>query len=318
MRTLEYVRVGEPAQAVAELAADPAAAFLAGGTTQLDLMKIGTVTARRLVDITRLPLRDVTFDGGDLRVGALVTMERLAREPVVAQRLPVLRDALLAGASVQLRNAATIGGNLLQRTRCPYFRDVATACNKRDPGAGCAALEGVHRNHAILGTSPHCIATHPSDLAVALVALDAVVRLLGPDGPRTVPLTGFYLPPDDTPRLETVLRHGDLVTGVDIPLPAQGTRSGYLKVRDRASYDFALASAAVVADPGRTRVALGGVATVPWRARRAEAVLREAPEAFVAAAGAELADAEPRRDNGYKVELARRTLIRALSTWAAP
>lgn len=316
MRAVEYLRATDPGHAVSALVADPDAAFLAGGTNQLDLMKFDVLRPDRLVDITRLPLREIAAGDGVLRVGALVTMEELAAHPAVVERLPVVREALLAGASVQLRNAATIGGNLLQRTRCPYFRDRATACNKREPGTGCSALAGVHRGHAVLGTSDQCIATHPSDLAVALVALDAEVHVLGPAGARSVPLTGFYRPPGDTPAVETVLGHGDLITGVHIPLPAPGARSGYLKVRDRASYEFALASAAVVAEPGRTRVALGGVATVPWRAYRAEEVLRATPEALVAAAGAELAAAEPRRDNGYKVELARRTLVRALTAWA--
>lgn len=336
MRAFDYVRPTDPHQAVMTLVADPDAQFLAGGTTQLDLMKGGVLRPDRLVDITRLPLRTLAVETGVLRVGALVTMEELAGDRVVAERLPVLREALLAGASVQLRNAATVAGNLLQRTRCTYFRDPSWPCNKRDPGAGCSALAGVHRGHAILGTSEHCIATHPSDMAVALVALDAEVRVLGPGGSRTVPLTRFYRQPDRTPQLETVLGHGELITGVEVPLPAIGSRSGYLKVRDRASYEFALASAAVVAEEGGgVRVALGGVATVPWRAYRAEAVLRaepdgfagaaadpgesrvaDAPAAFVAAAEAELRAAAPRRDNRYKVELVRRTMIRALQTWA--
>jgi CO/xanthine dehydrogenase FAD-binding subunit len=279
----------------------------------------------QLVDITRLPLRGIRHGGDSIVVGALTTMEELAADPIVGERLPLVREALLAGASVQLRNMATIGGNLLQRTRCRYFRDPTVACNKRSPGSGCSALEGHHRMHAILGTSEHCIATHGSDLAVALVALDAVVQIQGRDGERRIPLTELYVLPGERPDVETVLRHGDLITAVEVPLLPAGARSHYLKVRDRASYEFALASAAVALTlngHGRIRegrVALGGVATMPWRARAAEAILRGAhphEETFRLAARAALVGAAPRRDNAFKVELATRTIVRALTTAA--
>ncbi|NYI06748.1 FAD binding domain-containing protein [Allostreptomyces psammosilenae] len=323
MHAFEYLRPAEVGQATATVAADPAASFLAGGTTQLDLMKDGVLAPDRLVDITRLPLRGVDRDGDTLVVGALTSMEELAAEPAVAELLPVVHEALLLGASVQLRNMATIGGNLLQRTRCRYFRDPTTPCNKRHRGAGCAALDGVHRGHAVLGTSEHCIATHASDLAVALVALDAAVRVSGPDGgERRVPLTDLYRTPGDTPDVETVLEHGELITAVEVPLLPPGARSHYLKIRDRASYDFALTSVAValVVEDGvvrRARVGLGGLATVPWRAWAAEDVLLGAPartDVFHAAGRAALDGAVPRRDNAFKVELGRRALVRALQT----
>ena len=325
MRPFEYIRAADVRHAVATAAADPAAAFLAGGTTQVDLMKDGVLGPRALIDITRLPLRGVTADGGLLRVGALTTMEQLAADPVVAERLAVVRESLLLAASPQLRNMATVGGNLLQRTRCRYYRDLSCACNKRAPGSGCDALNGHHRMHAILGTSEHCIAAHASDLAVALVALDAVMRVRGADGERTVPLTGFYRTPGDTPAVENALEPGELITAVEVPLLPDGARSAYLKVRDRASYEFALASAAValVITDGvmrDARVALGGLATVPWRSRAAEDVLRGAPvtpEVFAAAAEAALTGASPRPGNAFKVELGRRTVVRALSTVAA-
>jgi CO/xanthine dehydrogenase FAD-binding subunit len=321
VRPFEYIRAADVRHAVAAAAADPAASFLAGGTTQVDLMKDGVLRPRALIDITRLPLRGVTAGGGLLRVGALTTMAELAADPVVADRLAVVRESLLLAASPQLRNMATVGGNLLQRTRCRYYRDLSCACNKRAPGSGCDALNGHHRMHAILGTSEHCIAAHASDLAVALVALDAVVRVRGPAGERTVPLTGFYRTPGDTPGVENALAPGELITAVEIPLLPEGAQSAYLKVRDRASYEFALASAAValVITDGimrDARVALGGLATVPWRSRAAEDVLRGAPvtpEAFAAAAAAALTGASPRPGNAFKVELGRRTAVRALS-----
>jgi CO/xanthine dehydrogenase FAD-binding subunit len=299
VQPFEYIRATDVRDAVAAAAADPAAAFLAGGTTQVDLMKDDVLGPGVLIDITRLPLRGVTAGGGLLRVGALTTMEELAADPVVAERLALVRESLLLAASPQLRNMATIGGNLLQRTRCRYYRDPSCACNKRAPGSGCDALNGHHRMHAILGTSEQCIATHASDLAVALVALDAVVHVRGADGERAVPLTEFYRTPGDTPGVENVLERGELITSVEVPLLPEGTRSGYLKVRDRASYEFALASAAVAVEITDgvirdARVALGGLATVPWRSRAAEDALRGAPagpEAYAAAAEAALADA---------------------------
>ena len=321
MQPFEYVRATDVRHAVTAAAAGPAAAFLAGGTTQVDLMKDGVLAPGMLIDITRLPLRGVAATSGLLRVGALTTMEELAADPVVTERLAMVRESLLLAASPQLRNMATIGGNLLQRTRCRYYRDLSCACNKRAPGAGCDALKGHHRMHAILGTSEHCIATHASDLAVALTALDAIVHVRGPDGERAVPLTGFYRMPGDTPGVENALGPGELITSVEVPLLPEGTRSGYLKVRDRASYEFALASAAVAVRVSDgvvrdARVALGGLATIPWRSRAAEDVLRGAAageQTYAAAADAALAGARPRPGNAFKVELGKRTIVRALS-----
>ncbi|MGW0086286.1 FAD binding domain-containing protein [Streptomyces sp. NPDC003393] len=323
VRPFEYTWTDDIPTALAEAGADGSAAYLAGGTTQLDLMKDGVLRPSRLIDITRLPLHEIERRGENLFIGSLTTMEELAAHPVVAQRLPFVREALLRSASVQLRNMATIGGNLLQRTRCRYFRDDTVAqCNKRAPGTGCAAITGFHRTSAVLGTSEHCIATHASDLAVALIAMDAVVHTRHVDGGRTVPVTRFYRTPSDTPHLENALRPGELITAVEVPLLPVGARSDYLKVRDRMSYEFALASAAVavVLDGDvihSARVALGGVATVPWRALEAEHVLTGATartEVFRAAAQAALAGAEPRPLNGFKVPLAQRTLVRALRT----
>jgi CO/xanthine dehydrogenase FAD-binding subunit len=326
VQAFAYLRATDLDQAIAQVMADPTASFLAGGTTQYDLMKDGVLAPSQLVDITRLPLRGIRRTDDAIIVGALTTMEELAVDPIVAERLTLVREALLAGASVQLRNMATIGGNLLQRTRCRYFRDPTVACNKRQPGSGCSALDGHHRMHAILGTSEHCIATHGSDLAVALVALDTAVQVQGLDGERRIPLTELYVLPGDRPDVETVLRHGELITAIEVPLLPGGTRSHYLKVRDRASYEFALTSAAVALDldlDGRIhdgRIALGGVATMPWRVPAAEAILRGAAasvDTFRAAAEAALVGAVPRRDNAFKVEHATRTVVRALMTAAA-
>ncbi|MEV7321916.1 xanthine dehydrogenase family protein subunit M [Streptomyces sp. NPDC093970] len=323
MHPFEYVRPSAADEAVATVSRDRHASYLAGGTTQLDLMKDGVLRPERLVDITRLPLRGIMHTTTSVHVGALTTMEELAADPVLAERLPFVREALLLGASPQLRNMATIGGNLLQRARCRYFRDPAVAaCNKRTPGSGCAAITGTQRMHAILGTSPHCVALHASDVAVPLVALDAVVRAQGEDGPRTVPLTRFYLPPGTTPDVENMLRHGELITEVEIPLLPEGTRSHYLKVRDRVSYEFALVSAGVAVRLDgdmitEARVALGGVGTIPWRAWGAESVLRGCRvdgENFRAAAEAALEGAVPLPGTAFKVELAKRTLVRALET----
>jgi xanthine dehydrogenase YagS FAD-binding subunit len=322
MRPFQYVLAADPAEAVAAVAADPTAAYLAGGTTQVDLMlKDGILSPGRLVDITRLPLKGVTTTSTAIRVGAATTMEEMAADPAVAQRLPLVREALLLGASVQLRNMATIGGNLLQRTRCRYFRDPTVgACNKRQPGTGCAAVTGAARMHAILGASASCIALHASDLAVPLVALDTIVQIQGTTGTRSVPLSEFYLEPGDKPDVENVLRHGELITGIEIPLLPEGARSTYLKVRDRASYEFALTSAgvAVVVENGvirEGRVALGGVATVPWRAWAAEDVLQGAPantQTFRAAAEAAVQNPFTVPGTAFKVDLAKRTLVRAL------
>ncbi|MEV5548792.1 xanthine dehydrogenase family protein subunit M [Streptomyces sp. NPDC052309] len=325
MHPFEYTLADDADQAVAVVTADPHTSFLAGGTTQLDLMKDGVLSPERLVDITRLPLKGVTHTDTAIRVGALTTMEELAADPVVRERLPFVREALLLGASTQLRNMATIGGNLLQRARCRYFRDpTVPACNKRNPGSGCAAITGIHRMHAILGTSDHCIALHASDVAVPFAALDAVVHTQGGNGRRSIPLTQFYLPPDDTPNVENVLEHGELITAVEIPLLPAAARSHYIKVRDRVSYEFALVSAgvALVTEDGliqEARVALGGVGTLPWRAWDAEDVLRGSPadtEAFRSAAEAALQGARPLPGTAFKVELAKRTLVRTLETVA--
>lgn len=321
MRAFVYDRPADVASALAAVTADPDAAFLAGGTTQLDLMKDGVWAPDRLVDITRLPLRGVTVEGDVLRVGALTTMEELAADPTVTHRLPVVRQALLAGASTQLRNMATIGGNLLQRTRCRYFRDpTVTACNKREPGTGCAAVAGHARMHAILGVSERCIALHASDVAVPLVALDALVLIEGVHGRRSVPLTQFYVEAAEHPEADNTLEHGELITGVEIPLLPARMRSGYLKVRDRVSYEFALTSAAVALaiEDGvirEARIGLGGVGSKPWRAEGAERVLRDAPATvatFRDAAQAAVVGAWTVPGTAFKVELAKRTLVRQL------
>ncbi|MGA7223381.1 MAG: xanthine dehydrogenase family protein subunit M [Candidatus Acidiferrales bacterium] len=297
------------------------AKFVAGGTTLIDLMKLNVERPKTVVDINGLPLTQVesTPDGG-LKIGAMVRNSDLAHDATVQKRYTVLSEALLSGASPQLRNMATTGGNLLQRTRCYYFRDTAYACNKRNPGSGCAAIDGFNRIHAILGTSEHCIATHPSDMAVAMMALEATVIIQGASGNRSVPLNEFYLLPGSTPQKENVLAPSELITHVTLPALPESTRSHYLKLRDRASYEFALASAAVVVTMSgnrfrRVRVALGGVGTRPWRSPEAERALenREASEKnFRAAAQAALRDAKPLHDNAFKVELAKRVLVRTL------
>jgi xanthine dehydrogenase YagS FAD-binding subunit len=326
MSAFAYERATSVDAAVVSVAGDPAATYLAGGTTQLDLqLKDAIVSPARVVDITRLPLRGIERKGDAIVVGALTTMEELAADPVVRERIPFVREALLAGASTQLRNLATIGGNVLQRTRCRYFRDPHVgACNKRERGSGCAARKGSARMHAILGTSEHCIALHASDLCVPLVTLDATVHTRGRGGEREIPLTDLYLTPGETPDVETVLERGELITAVEIPLLPDGARSTYLKVRDRVSYEFALTSAAVALEleggtVARARIGLGGVGTVPWRAYGAEAVLHEAAvgvEAFRAAAEAALVGAETVPGTAFKVELAKQTLVRALETAA--
>ncbi|MFF9342847.1 MULTISPECIES: FAD binding domain-containing protein [unclassified Streptomyces] len=325
MKPFDHVRAERTEQALDAHAGRPGAHYLAGGTNLVDLMKLGVATPSLLVDIRRLPLDTVaeTPDGG-LGIGATVRNSDLAAHPLVRARYPVLSQALLAGASPQLRNAATTGGNLLQRTRCPYFQDVSKPCNKREPGTGCPARDGVHRDLAVLGHSALCVATHPSDMAVALAALDARVRLRGPDGERVVPLTDFHRLPGDRPEQDTVIRAGELITDVLLP-PPTGARSAYRKARDRASYAFALVSVAAVLTVRDGRVeeaalAFGGLAHRPWRARAAEEVLRGAPaveETFARAADAELAAAEPLRDNGFKVPLARRLAVRVLTDLTA-
>ncbi|WP_158748627.1 xanthine dehydrogenase family protein subunit M [Acidobacterium sp. S8] len=295
--------------------------FIAGGTTLVDLMKLNVEKPAAIVDINGLPLdRIESAPGGGLKIGALVRNSDLAWNTDVKQNYPVLSEALLAGASPQLRNMATTGGNILQRTRCYYFRDTNYKCNKREPGSGCSAIDGFHRIHAILGTSEHCIATHPSDMAVAMMALEATVHTRGAKDERSIALNDFYLVPGTTPDKENVLEPGELITYVTLPALPQGTRSHYLKLRDRASYEFALASAAVVVrvSGGKieyARVALGGVGTKPWRSKEAEEALhgREASEhTFRAAAEAALKPAKPLRDNAFKVELAKRAIVRTL------
>jgi xanthine dehydrogenase YagS FAD-binding subunit len=295
--------------------------FFAGGTTLIDLMKLDVMTPAKLVEINRLPFSTIDERPDGITIGANVRNSDLAHSVVIRERFPVLSEALLAGASAQLRNMASTGGNLMQRTRCSYFRDVNAACNKRQPGAGCDAIRGYNRMHAILGVSDHCIATHPSDMCVALMALDAVIHTLQRNGTaRSIPISEFYLLPGDTPERETVLERGELITHVRLPASSMAQRSHYLKVRDRASYEFALASAAVVLHTEgdlitRAAVALGGVGTVPWRSREAEAVLAGNPlhrDTFVAAADAALAQACPFKHNAFKIELAKRTLIFAL------
>ncbi|MFB6525041.1 FAD binding domain-containing protein [Streptomyces sp. NPDC056399] len=326
MKPFAYVRPERTEEAIAYLAAHPDARFLAGGTNLVDLMKLGVTDPPLLVDLGALPLDGVaqTPDGG-LLIGATARNSDVAAHPDVRTRYPVLSQALLAGASPQLRNAATTGGNLLQRTRCPYFQDTSTPCNKRLPGSGCPAREGVHRDLAVLGHSTHCVATHPSDMAVALAALDAEARLRGTDGERTVPVAAFHRLPDDRPDLDTVAAPGELITGVTLPAPPAGALSAYRKARDRTSYAFALVSAAVVltvedGQVGYAALAFGGLAHKPWRARAAEEVLRGAPattDTFQRAADAELAAAEPLRDNGFKVRLARNLAVSLLGDLAS-
>ena len=321
MRPFRYERAADARAAVATLAGSPGAKFLGGGTNLVDLMRLGVETPDLLVDVTRLPFGGVEETlGGGLRIGAAVRNSDLAADPLVRARYPVLAEALLGGASGQLRNLATVGGNLLQRTRCVYFQDVTKPCNKRALGSGCPARDGEHRNLAILGHSAHCVATNPSDMAVALAALDAVVHVQGPAGERSVPLLGLHRLPGDQPQRETTLDRGELVTAVELPPATPRARSRYRKVRERASFSFAVVSVAVALDlaDGKVRdvrLALGGVAHAPWRATRAEELLRGSPasqERFVRAADAELAAARPLRDNGYKVPLARNLLVRTL------
>lgn len=324
MQTFEYVK---PASLDKATHGAEGARFIAGGTTLVDLMKLNVERPTTLVDINLLPLdRIEKLPAGGLRIGALVRNSDLAWNEIVKRDYAVLSQALLSGASPQLRNMATTGGNLMQRTRCMYFREPSAGtpggygCNKRTPGSGCAAMDGFNRIHAVLGTSDHCIATHPSDMCVAMAALEAVIHVEGPKGKRTIAFEDFHKLPGDTPQIETALETGELITFVDLPRPVAGAHSVYLKLRDRASYEFALASAAVVAkvEGGHiryVRVALGGVGTKPWRSHEAEAALMGKPanvEHFRKAAEAALAGAKPRKDNAFKVELAKRCLTRTL------
>ncbi len=322
MELFTYVRTDEPAAAVKQVSGEARARFLAGGTNLLDFMKLNVESPTELVDVNHVPLDKIEVTDAGVRIGAMVRNSDLAYHEAIRKRYPVLSEALLSGASPQIRNMATTGGNLLQRTRCTYFRDTAWPCNKRQPGSGCSAIDGYNRSHAVLGTSTKCIATHPSDMDVALVALDAVIITQGPKGVRKIPITDFYVAYGDDPARETVLEHGELITAVELPNTAFFARSHYLKVRDRAAFEFALASvaAALEVKDGKitaARVALGGVATKPWRAVEAEKVLVGAkPEegTYAAAARAALQGAKPQKFNAFKIELARRTIVRALIT----
>jgi xanthine dehydrogenase YagS FAD-binding subunit len=327
MHAFEFSRPADPAAAVATAARAKTAQqgadvrFLAGGTTLVDLMKLNVETPGQVLDINRLPLDEIeaAADGG-LKIGATVRNSALAHHPTVQRDYAVLSQAILSGASAQLRNMATTAGNLLQRTRCVYFRDTAMPCNKREPGSGCPAITGANRTLAVLGTSDHCVATNPSDMCVAMAALEATIHVLGPRGTRAIPIGDFHLLPGNTPNRETVLEPGDLITHVTLPPPVARSKQVYLKLRDRASYEFALASAAVVitvagGNVTLARVALGGVGTKPWRSPEAEVALvgQAANEAnFRKAAEAAMRDAKPQSENRFKIELARRCLAHAL------
>ncbi len=329
MIDFQLITASTPSQASQLAASSPTAQqgadvrFVAGGTTLIDLMKLDVENPKQVVDINRLDLAKVEKQpDGSVRVGALVRNSDLAHDPAITAGYPVLSQALLSGASAQLRNMATTGGNLLQRTRCPYFRDLAYShCNKRTPGSGCAAINGFNRTHAILGTSENCIATHPSDMAVAMMALEAVIHVRGASGERDIPIGEFYFLPGATPQNENVLKPGDLITYVTLPAPTAGAKSHYLKLRDRASYEFALASAAVIVQVEggkirKARVAMGGVGTRPWRSVEAEHAVEGKPAAethFRAAAEAALRGAKPQSGNAYKIQLAKLCVVRALN-----
>jgi len=328
MKAFQLTRATDSAQAIATAAKAKTAQqgaeirFIGGGTTLIDLMKLNVEQPQTLIDINRLPLDKIeALPDGGLTIGAVVHNSDLAYHPLVRKNYAVLSEAILSGASAQLRNMATTGGNLLQRTRCMYFRETSMPCNKRVPGSGCAAIGGANRSLAILGTSEHCIATNPSDMNVAMAALEATIHVRGPKGERSIPIADFHVLPGSTPQRETVLEPGDLITHVTLPAPAPGSRSLYLKLRDRASYEFALASAAVVVTVAngkvtRARLALGGVGTKPWRSTEAEQELTgqsATEEVFRKAAEAALRGAKPQSENGFKVELAKRCLVHALT-----
>jgi len=321
MINFQYTRASNVADAISHIAADPAAKFIAGGTNLIDLMKDDIERPARLIDISRLPLSKVEPIGSGVRIGALVPNSDLAYHPLIERRYPLLSSAILAGASAQLRNMASTGGNLLQRTRCYYFYDTATPCNKREPGSGCSALTGLNRMHAILGTSEACIATHPSDMCVALAALEAKVHVTGPGGDRAIPFAEFHRLPEDMPQQDTTLRRDELITAVELPAIGFEKNYSYLKIRDRLSYAFALVCVAAALDlDGQTikeaRIALGGVAHKPWRKPDAEAKLRgrRADEkAFAEAADCLLSGAKGFEHNAFKIGLAHRAIIRALT-----
>src|SRR3954447_7362343 len=326
MINFEYSRAGDVADAVRQIAADPRAKFIAGGTNLIDLMKYDVERPAHLIDISRLPLTSVEeIASGGVRIGALVPNSDLSYHPLIEERYPILSSAIRAGASQQLRNMASTGGNLLQRTRCHYFYDIATPCNKREPGSGCSAIDGHNRMHAILGTSEACIATHPSDMCVALAALDATVYVAGPSGERAIAFADFHRLPGNTPHRDTNLQPDELVTAVELPMRGFAENYTYLKIRDRLSYAFALVSVAAALElDGNTikeaRLALGGVAHKPWREPAAEAALRRqaADQAtFARAADLLLRDAKGFEHNAFKIDLARRAVVRALTQAAA-
>jgi xanthine dehydrogenase YagS FAD-binding subunit len=321
MEPFKFIKAQDNTGAILAVSAG-GAKFIAGGTNMVDLMKLNIERPTELIDISRLKLDQVeTLANGYTRIGALVKNSDLAYHPLIKKNYPVLSEALLSGASPQLRNMASVGGNLLQRTRCPYFYDTTYACNKREPGSGCSAINGYNRNNAVLGTSDKCIATHPSDMCVAMAALGAVVHVQGEKGSRTIAFADFHTLPGETPHIESTLKHGELITAVELPPLPPNAKSHYLKVRDRASYEFALASAAVVLEVNGdriqfARVALGGVGTKPWRSTLAEKVLTGAlnnVQTYRTAAEAALSAAKPYAHNAFKIELAKRTLVRALT-----
>jgi xanthine dehydrogenase YagS FAD-binding subunit len=320
MNPFRYALATDTGSAVATVTGDHGIRYIAGGTNIIDLMKDDVEQPSVLLDITHLPLRGIVANAAGVRLGALATMADVADSPMVKAGFPVVSQALLAGASPQLRNMATIGGNIMQRTRCAYFRDVSQACNKRTPGKGCAAIAGQNRNHAVIGTSDACICTHPSDLAVALLAVDAVVHVRGVDGVRSIPIAAFHVLPGRTPNVETVLRPGDLVEAIELPSGSRARNSAYVKVRDRASYEFALVSVAAGVETAggiirSARIAIGGVAPKPWRSSEAEAALvgRPATAATFAAAGlAATTGMHGYGKNDFKITLTRRTVVRAL------
>jgi xanthine dehydrogenase YagS FAD-binding subunit len=323
MQPFQFIYAHDQPAAIKETGSGSRSKFIGGGTNLLDLMKLGVESPARLIDINSLDMdRIQPLSDGSVRIGALVRNSDLAYDPIISKRFPLLSAALLSGASPQLRNMATVGGNLMQRVRCPYFYDTVFPCNKRQPGSGCSAIEGYNRTHAILGTSDKCIATHPSDMCVALTALDAVIHVAGPAGDRSIPIADFHLLPGNTPERETALNNGELITSITIPDLSFAPDSHYLKVRDRASYEFALASAAVALDVRNgkiidARIAMGGIGTKPWRMHAAEEILKggsNTEATYKAAAEVALRGARTYKDNVFKVELAKRTLVSALIT----
>jgi xanthine dehydrogenase YagS FAD-binding subunit len=322
MQPFKFFKAKDSLSAINTAAKTSSSKFIAGGTNVIDLMKLNVENPAQLIDINSLDLYKVQNNNGSIAIGSLVKNTSLAYHPLIVKSYPLLSQAILSGASAQLRNMASTGGNIMQRTRCYYFYDTAFPCNKREPGSGCSALTGYNRIHAILGTSDKCIATHPSDMSVAMIALDAVIQVQGPNGKRSIPFAEFHLLPGQTPHIEHNLKPGELIISVEIPSIPFARRSLYLKARDRASYEFALASAAVALDIENgviksSRIALGGVGTKPWRALEAEQILvgaKAGEEAYRAAADAALKNAQAYQYNKFKIELAKRTLVRALTT----